>query len=481
MSSPSGGEAGNYLNIHLGKYTTGKISVYIGTTCYTLFESGNVGSNTWYHYAICRSGTNTRAFLNGVQQGSTWTSDTTNYIIGANAPFFGGNTPNLSINGGKCYFDDIRITTGVARYTANFTPRGTAFDNPVIIPDPYGANVSLLLHFDGTNGSTTFTDSSLNPKTVTPTSVTVSTAQSKFGAASATPLGYSNSRLTVSGANADCSFGTGDFTIEMWVYPTSQSTVRVLYDDSIVGAGGIGTGVGSIVICQWYAQWNVYLDGAVKFGSGIGSSTLNTWQHVALTRSGTAVRLFVGGTLVSSFTSAANLSCPSNRPLLCNGSDTSGNGIYGWPFTGYMDDLRVTKGVARYTTNFTPLTAAFTNPIHVTMNNSIAGSTTIHVTPHATTIPCTTIDPYAANVVLLMHCEGTMGSTSFTDSSPNPKTITATAPIVISPSRSKFGTSSAYASTMYGYLSLGGSSDFAFGTGDFTVEFWMFYYEVSAG
>ncbi len=247
--------------------------------------------------------------------------------------------------------------------------------------DIYGANVSLLLHCDGANGSTTFTDVSQNPKTVTATVATVSTTQSKWGGASATFSGPTNNRLTVAGASTDCSFGTGDFTIEMWVYPTSQSTIRAFYDDGVT-TGSIGNAAGSICIVQWYTQWNVYCNGSVKFGTGTGSSTLNTWQHIALTRSGTTVSLFKNGSLVNSFTSAENLSCPSGRPYIGTSSEWAGSFVYAYPYVGYIDDIRVTKGVARYTTTFTPPAAAFDDP-PPPASHTITGSTPITVTPAA--------------------------------------------------------------------------------------------------
>ena len=91
--------------------------------------------------------------------------------------------------------------------------------------DPYYSAVSLLLPMDGTNGSTTFTDSGPNALTVTPTSATISTTQSKYGAS-----GYFNGTSAyLTAASSAITLGTSDFTIEFWVYPLDVRTFS-LYD-----------------------------------------------------------------------------------------------------------------------------------------------------------------------------------------------------------------------------------------------------------
>jgi hypothetical protein len=119
------------------QYNDGAASVIIGATVVPL--------NDWSHVAVSRSGTSTRLFLNGVQQGSTYT-DTRNYIttpVTIGARF--NNTQNF--NG---FIDELRISKGVARYTTNFTAPTTAFTGD--------SSTVLLLHFNGLNNSTTITD-----------------------------------------------------------------------------------------------------------------------------------------------------------------------------------------------------------------------------------------------------------------------------------------------------------------------------------
>lgn len=85
-----------------------------------IFGTTTVNANTWYHVAVCRSGTNVRLFVNGTQEGSTLTSNTASFLCGANRPVLGANgfQYDNKVNG---YLTDVRVTRS-ARYTSNFTP-----------------------------------------------------------------------------------------------------------------------------------------------------------------------------------------------------------------------------------------------------------------------------------------------------------------------------------------------------------------------
>jgi hypothetical protein len=220
-------------------------------------------------------------------------------------------------------------------------------------------NVSLLLHGDGPNGSTTITDNSPTPKTVTAVgNAQISTAQSKFGGSSML-FDKVDDRLTLA-ASSDFAFGTGDFTIEFWAYSRDvlSSTQRGFLQISPV-AGGLSTSfVNSIIIVQGANAGGSGLNGglvAVINNTFIGSSTAvlstNTWFHVALTRASGTVRLFFNGNVHASSTNTSNLT----------GSNLVVGGYYDTTvlYDGYIDDLRITKGVARYTANFTPPTEPF--------------------------------------------------------------------------------------------------------------------------
>ena len=209
--------------------------------------------------------------------------------------------------------------------------------------DPSWANVSLLLHMNGSNGSTTFTDNSSNAHTITVFgNAQISTSDPKFGTGALTLDGTGDYLRTP--ANEGFAFGTGDFTVECWCYATVISD-----NDGLFTFGGTSTG---LFLALYQGTWTLGTAGSGGTGMGSASTDLNTWRHVAVTRSGTSLRLFINGVQRgSTLASSANL---SNNQLKIGYyySETFG-------FVGKVDEFRVTKGVARYASNFTPPTAPF--------------------------------------------------------------------------------------------------------------------------
>ena len=205
------------------------------------------------------------------------------------------------------------------------------------------ANVSLLLHGDGANGSTTIVDNSIPSKVVTAFgNAQISTAQSKFGGASAYFDGAGDYLTAPTGA--DFAFGTGDFTVECWIRSTTVSGLQLIYDSR---AGSIGSASGmSLAISSGSLRCDTDVGGVLAGGT----VAANTWHHVALTRLSGVFKLWLDGIQVSSSSAAYTLS-----------DGVMSVGQYGGSsfFDGYIDDFRITKGVARYTTNFTPPASAF--------------------------------------------------------------------------------------------------------------------------
>jgi len=230
--------------------------------------------------------------------------------------------------------------------------------------DPYFSNVSLLLHMDGTNGSTTFTDSSSNNLSYASSGVTTATSDKKFGSASAySPNANSHVTYESSYGSGPLHFGNGDFTVEFWL---KQDGLQV---DPLAVIGSA---------CNTYPYW-VYLLGAwnvmystagrLGFSRSNGNNSSvrllefdvpdNTWSHVAIVRSGTSLAAYVDGSLASSATISSSLTFTSDGRLgLFRHDNRSASGIGS---AGYIDELRITKGVARYTGTFTPPSAPFPN------------------------------------------------------------------------------------------------------------------------
>lgn len=227
--------------------------------------------------------------------------------------------------------------------------------------DPYWWTVVLAMHFDGTNGSTSFIDLKGNSFTVQGTSQ-ISTAQSKFGGAS----GYfSSGGITTAnrlvGPVSSNWVPPSAFTIECWLYMTSypSNSGRIL-SSCVSEATWNSTGVeylfeqtASGVKFSW---WNGVTNGFNYVGAGVG---LNAWYHIAIVLSGGTTIIYKNG--VSQNTNSAAYSIPTGTPTLEIG------GIYGESnsstvgLVGYIDDLRITNGIARYTSNFTPSTWPFPN------------------------------------------------------------------------------------------------------------------------
>lgn len=215
--------------------------------------------------------------------------------------------------------------------------------------DPFWNNVALLMHMDGTNGSTTFLDQKGNTQSTVINS-TISTAQSKFGGASgAFGLNNSNSVVVMTPASNFNIAANEPFTIEAWVYPVLSGSWR-----AVVGLGNSTSGF------TLYTQGQTATRPAFQPGGGgttinhHQSLSINTWNHLAATRdSGGTLRIFLNGVVGTTTTVFTNaITC---NALTVGGSTNGGQE----PANGYIDDLRITKGIARYTASFIPPTSAF--------------------------------------------------------------------------------------------------------------------------
>jgi len=305
-------------------------------------------TNTWYHVALTRSSNVYRIFVNGVLED---TNSSNNSTIQTGGPVIVGagwfDPANRSFNG---YIDDVRITKGIARYTSNFTPPQQQLSDP---SDQYVSNVSLLLHMDGLSGSQTFTDSSTNNFTLTAFgNAQIDTSVKKFGSGAAY-FSTNNTDYIVALQSNGYAFGTADFTVEMWLYPTQMDNAYHVFFDTRPQSGSIGGAV------TMFLKADQTLHLLIGGESDIVTSALtpNQWTHVALVRTGNDFKIYLNGTQSgSTFTSSVTI----DKPYLIIGKTVESPANY---YYGYIDELRITKGVARYTSNFVPQTAPFANPV----------------------------------------------------------------------------------------------------------------------
>ncbi|ORV92811.1 hypothetical protein AWC11_07355 [Mycobacterium interjectum] len=215
--------------------------------------------------------------------------------------------------------------------------------------DPNWSSVVALLHMDGADGSTRFTDtSSLAADFTAVNGAVISTAQSKFGGAAAS-FPNSNSYLTPTANSSNFAFGTSDFTIECWLYLIGTTAGNTAIYDAR-SAGGIFFYVSST------GQIVYSTNGGGSGTTSIVSSALSfgAWHHVALCRSSGTAQLFIDGVSAGTTADSYTYACTSSTTVWIGRNEGDLLSL-----NGYLDELRITKGYARYTANFTPPTTAF--------------------------------------------------------------------------------------------------------------------------
>jgi len=308
----------------------------------TSSSTQTINTNQWYHIAVTRDASNVqRVFLNGVLASSATGAGTVtmaNFCIGAEQTI--SSTSDIWAG----YISNFRILNGTCLYTSTFTPPTT--------PLTAIANTNLLCNF--TNGA--IFDNAMMNNLETVTSAQISTAQSKFGGGSITfPV---NDSYLLAPPTVNLEFGSGDFTIEFWWYPTSTGR-QALYHGSFGADWSIGIDYSSVSTNQkigiWASSngssWNlINADGG---GNGIGTTTVtqNGWNHIAYVRNGTTWMLFVNGNRDLNLTGISGSIV--NRSTYQKGIGVWWNSSSFAEASGYIDDLRITKGYARYTANFT--------------------------------------------------------------------------------------------------------------------------------
>jgi hypothetical protein len=215
-------------------------------------------------------------------------------------------------------------------------------------PEGNDAFTVLLLHANGTNGSQSFPDSSAAANVATVLgNAQVDTSQSVFGGGSLKLDG--NGDILKYSASSNWDFGTGPFTIDLWVRPNSTPAE---YDALVTTRNGAGTWKLIFFSAALFCQLNNSL--------GVGDTvaiTNGVWTHFAVVRSGSSAYFFRNGILVGT-TAVGGTSFNSNGQGVEIGRADLGvnNSTY---FDGWLEEIRISKGVARWTSNFTPPTMPY--------------------------------------------------------------------------------------------------------------------------
>jgi len=387
--------------------------------------AGQPHLNEWMHIAIVGDGVNVKGYVGGVERVSFAQAGTAG---SSGATFYIGvyNGTSHAVAG---YIEEFRISN-VARYTANYTPSADPFTSD--------ANTKLLIHSNTTMGSTTFTDSSSSAHTLTALGDVMNVAP-KIG----TGMGVWDGQLTSPGptyietvdAPGTWAFGTEDFTWDFWVYSDGWTNNETFYE--------------AYAASNDYWEFRIKTGGDLALTSVVGGSTVvnlnfnnaniptGAWAHVELSRSGSTFRCFINGTETGDAQTSSGSLGTAARQLKIGRS-----GRLNTVWKGYMDEHRISKGIVRHTSNFTPSTTALTDD---------------------------------KDTVLLLHMDG--GGPGAPGSSTNIGQGTyfyddSTNAIFYDSGVPKYKSYMAFDGSG-DYLSVPSSSDFALETSDFTVEMWL--------
>jgi len=310
-----------------------KIKWYNDAGGSAIADSVNIPLNTWIHVAAVRSGSTITLYKNGVSLGTQTTSQSYTTQGSVKAGYSG--TGGAYFYG---YISDARVVKGSAVYTSAFTPP-TA-------PLTAIANTSLLTNF--TNAG--IFDNAADADYETVGNAQISTSVKKYGTGSMAFDGTGDYLVTDAPSTQLYAFGTGDFTIEFWLYLNSTGVQQIF---SMQGSSSYQTAPDIYIDTGGVLKFQVGSNGNVITG---GTLSTSTWYHIALCRYSGSTKMYIDGVQTgSTYSDTNNYVCVAGRPVI---------GIYAYnllsyPINGYIDDLRVTKGIARYTSNFTPPTTAF--------------------------------------------------------------------------------------------------------------------------
>jgi hypothetical protein len=341
LGDPIYSDYNNSLSIYNGPFTPSG-----GTAIITSITPGESSLTVHWTKTLFSSGTTLTVWYSTSSSGP-WTAFGTPSTCGD------GSQTITGLTNGTPYYAAL-VVTGDPLY-ADYNTSKTVYSTP---STPFLTR--LLLHADGD-----LNDSSINNFIpLTTYGLSFSTSTVKFGSGSI----YFNSSSYLAYSQPDINFPNGvDFSIECWMYPTASGQRRLF------GANNNGAG--------WqFALWdnqtfNLYINngGGEIFISPDNSYTLNTWQHVALCRTGNTIYLFINGNLIQTASMAGSTDNGYNWFYI--GTD----GFYSNPpnYQGYIDEFRIITGLNLYTSNFTPQNQPFTPP-----NKPAGGTATItSVTP----------------------------------------------------------------------------------------------------
>lgn len=295
-------------------------------------SSYQIPANRWTHVALTRSGSDIKFFLNGAVTVTATSSATISEVSSVE-----GTIGRRVSSAGIGYFfgniADLYVKNGTADYTAAFTP-----------PLTPASSTGTVLHVKGTDAG--IIDKSQSAQgLILNGDAKSSTAQTKYLSSSMAFDGTGDYIEMLAGSGIT-QFRTGDYTVEAWLYP-NNTTWTLPWD--------FRSGTDLNALCLFWSnttgKYSVFLNNAQQITAS-STSSASQWHHVAVTRASGTVTLWVDGTSEGTATVTRD---HSSDNLVWIGRYYASNS---YAYNGYISDFRITKGLARYTSNFTAPTAA---------------------------------------------------------------------------------------------------------------------------
>ena len=327
------GVNGAYVTI--AHSTIDGVGLYVNTA-YRIQSGSPLLTKQWYHIAVSRVSGTTTMYLNGKSIGNF--SDSFNYIAGASRPLVGRNgyASSSPVDG---YISDLRSVKGTGVYTTNFIPPTEPLTDIT--------NTELLTF----RNKQKLWNAAGKGRIIRAGSANPSQGQIKFAGSTSVYFDGASDYLSMPNDDDKFTIGDQDFTIELWHYPTALGATRNVYE-----ARSAGVQVTPSLWLRDTGFYYYYVNGANRIEQPAGEITANNWYHVAVTRSGSSTKLFVNGVQKGNTYTDTNtyLAGATNHYLGRHYTSLGSNEII-----GYVQDFRFTKGLARYTANFTPPTTDF--------------------------------------------------------------------------------------------------------------------------